>query len=64
MGGKVASSKKAHTLWQCNEMYTLTGERELADLDRRYQLLHNEYSALQKQLAYKDTKLAQLQAGE
>ena len=45
-------------------MYTLTGERELADLDRRYQLLHNEYSALQKQLAYKDTKLAQLQAGE
>jgi hypothetical protein len=45
-------------------MYTLTGERELADLDRRYQHLHNEYSASQKQLADKDTKLAQLQAGE
>jgi hypothetical protein len=36
----------------------------MADLERRYQLLHNEYNSLQKRLADKDTKLAQLQTGE
>lgn len=40
---------------------TQKNERELADLERRYQLLHNERNSLQKQLADKDTKLAQLQ---
>lgn len=41
---------------------TQKSERELADLQRRYQLLHDEYSSVQKQLADKDTKLAQLQS--
>jgi hypothetical protein len=36
----------------------------LADLDRRYQLLHNEHNSVKKQLAAKDAKLAQLQEGE
>jgi hypothetical protein len=58
------NSNRGHNLLQCNEMYTVTGERELADLQRRYQLLHDEYSSVQKQLADKDTKLAQLQSGE
>jgi chromosome segregation ATPase len=41
---------------------TQKNERDLADLERRYQLLHNECNSLQKQLADKDTNLAQLQA--
>jgi uncharacterized protein YhaN len=45
-------------------MCTITGEREFAELERRYQLLNNEYNSVQKQLADKDMKLAQLQAGE
>jgi hypothetical protein len=36
----------------------------MADLDRRYQLLHNEHNSVKKQLAAKDSKLAQLQTGE
>jgi len=40
---------------------TQKNERNLADLERRYQLMHNECNSLQKQLADKDTKLAQLQ---
>jgi len=51
-------------LLQCSETCTFTDERELADLERRHQLLQNECNLLQKQLADKDTKLAQLQTGE
>jgi hypothetical protein len=52
-------------LQQCSDVTcSVTGEWDLADLQRRYQLLHNEYNLLQKQLADKDTKLVQLQAGE
>jgi hypothetical protein len=36
----------------------------MTDLERRYQLLHNEHNSLQQQLADKDKKLAQLQTGE
>lgn len=36
-------------------------EREMADLERRYQLLHNEHNSVKKQLAAKDAQLAQLQ---
>jgi hypothetical protein len=36
----------------------------MADLERRYQLLHNEHSSVKKQLAGKEGKLEQLQAGE
>ncbi|XP_069699421.1 shootin-1-like [Periplaneta americana] len=36
-------------------------ERELADLERRYQLLHNDHNCVKKQLADKDARLLQLQ---
>jgi hypothetical protein len=36
----------------------------MADMERRYQLLHNEHNSVKKQLAAKDAQLAQLQAGE
>jgi predicted nucleic acid-binding Zn-ribbon protein len=51
-------------LLQCSETCTVTDERELADLGRRHQLLQNECNSLRKQLADKDSKLAQLQKGE
>ncbi|PSN47488.1 hypothetical protein C0J52_13566 [Blattella germanica] len=37
-------------------------ERELADLERRYQSLHNDHNCIQKQLVDKEAKLAQLQS--
>lgn len=37
-------------------------ERELADLQRRYQLLHNDHNSVKKQLSDKEAKLAQLQS--
>lgn len=40
---------------------TQKSEREMAELERRYQHLHNEYNSLRQQLADKHTKLAQLQ---
>jgi len=61
----VVNSNRGDMLQQCSDVTcSVTGEWDLADLQRRYQLLHNEYNSLQKQLADKDTKLVQLQAGE
>ncbi|KAJ9582701.1 hypothetical protein L9F63_022942 [Diploptera punctata] len=37
-------------------------ERELADLDRRYQQLHNDHNSVRRQLSEKEAKLAQLQS--
>jgi hypothetical protein len=42
----------------------ITGQRELADLERRYQLLHNDHNSVKKQLTDKDARLVQLQTGE
>jgi predicted nucleic acid-binding Zn-ribbon protein len=42
----------------------ITDQRELADLERRYQLLHNDHNSVKKQLADKDARLVQLQTGE
>ena len=60
----VVNSNRGNMFLQCSETCTVTDERNLADLERRYQLMHNECNSLQKQLADKDTKLAQLQTGE
>jgi chaperonin cofactor prefoldin len=60
----VVNSNRGDMLLQCSETCTVTDERELADLERRYQFLQNECNSLQKQLADRDTKLVQLQTGE